>query len=439
MSDESDYERSDREDEMSQSGSKRHSRFDKKKNAKKAPTYKFHPQDGRNNQTYFTFETVLENLVLRVKNKYNYGPDAAKSIQNLQKINLNDQMPVKTIALDEDVMTEQELNEDDSQLPKADLNKKMKSIALRKKNLQQSYDDLYKCEMDAFAKRKVQLPMTLEKTAGLILQEYCTYPMKTKLEQLSDYPTLRDDPIALLNAIRVMMHDTTRARNPVTVFHDLLTRFLRTSQQKNESLATYTKRFKDQKSNIESMIGIGLVTGYCEHLPRFKTLTTEKEKEEFTVSFLQEWTAYVMMKNANPKKYSDLLETLSTQYALDNPLYPADIPQAYDALNSHSPETNKNKNKNKHDNQKDQQDKKNETLPTSFFSDYMNMTHYAGKIHCYKCGETGHRSDQCERDDIKDGEWWIHKKIKEDAAKKEAEEGKNHSQFKKDPARRWKV
>ena len=365
--------------------------------------YKFHPQENNPNST-MTFETVLEHVVLAITNKYDNGPDFADALLNQETIDLDllHVAPQKVVLQAEDIMTQEEHDTDVSTLTQAEKTDFDNEIKKRLKATQATYNDTYKHEVEAFAKTKAKLPKTLSRAAAFILQTYCTEQMKMKLEQQDDYKTLRKDPIELLKTIKILMHDSTRSTKHVVTMHTMLTRFLNTKQQKNESLDNYTKRLRDQFSVISTMFGSSLVTGYCSHLDEYKS-KSPTEQFEYAEAFLQEWSAYVLMSNAKPDKYSELPESLATQYALDNDNYPANIAQAYDALNKFSPEKNRAKKSNPRPPQTDHNASK-----TSFMQ---KQDEFRPGIYCNKCGEEGHTPKNCPHPDILLSDWYCRKAI----------------------------
>ena len=109
------------------------------------------------------------------------------------------------------------------------------------------------------------------------------------------------------------------------------------------------------------------------------------------------------MSNAKPEKYSELLESLATQYALDNNNYSANIAQAYDALNKFSPKKNRAKKSNPRPPQTDHNASK-----TSFMQ---KQDEFCPGIYCNKCGEEGHTPKNCPHPDILLSDWYCRKAI----------------------------
>ena len=82
---------------------------------------------------------------------------------------------------------------------------------------------------------------------ALIKSQYCSKTMQTRIEEHPDYESkIDDDPIALLEAIRTLMHDTVRAQHPHASLVSQLTMWLNMKQQTDEGLMDYVKRLARQ-------------------------------------------------------------------------------------------------------------------------------------------------------------------------------------------------
>ena len=69
--------------------------------------------------------------------------------------------------------------------------------------------------------------------------------MQNRVEEHPDFHNkIEDDPIALLQAIKTLVHDTIRGQYPFISMTVALTQLLETKQNDNELLLDYVKRFK---------------------------------------------------------------------------------------------------------------------------------------------------------------------------------------------------
>jgi hypothetical protein len=70
--------------------------------------------------------------------------------------------------------------------------------------------------------------------------------------QIKEHPkfvsVIRDDPIELLNKIKVLMHDLIRAKHPFASLAKAISRMLNLKQIENEGLLDYVKRLKESRN-----------------------------------------------------------------------------------------------------------------------------------------------------------------------------------------------
>ena len=125
--------------------------------------------------------------------------DAAISLRDLEKKDLNNERPVRQIST----------NTDD----------KTRSLE------QDGFDMLYQSKIKQFIERKEALDDNLHKAYALIYGSYCSKAIQSRVEDHPDFESrIRDNPIELLKTIRVLMHDTVRARYPYASLFDALSR-----------------------------------------------------------------------------------------------------------------------------------------------------------------------------------------------------------------------
>ena len=68
-------------------------------------------------------------------------------------------------------------------------------------------------DLKNWGRRKHNLEINLQKVRSMIWDKFTSNTMKDKLEPMSDFTAkLSRDPVALLLAIKVQMHDTVRAQ-----------------------------------------------------------------------------------------------------------------------------------------------------------------------------------------------------------------------------------
>ena len=84
-----------------------------------------------------------------------------------------------------------------------------------KKILQEGYDMKYQAEIAIYLKRVDMLKANATKAYAMIMDDYCTKAMKTRIQEHPDYATvIQDNPFKLLETIKAGMHEPLRAQYP---------------------------------------------------------------------------------------------------------------------------------------------------------------------------------------------------------------------------------
>jgi hypothetical protein len=185
---------------------------------------KFYPDGiGRDRQAV-TYDTVKDHIVQYVQKSHRNGQDAAVSIRNLVVINLTPHEPSRGTAAATD--------------PAVNLKQ------------QAGMDILYQAELKRYLDRKdTLLEKNLTKAyAALIFTTYCNKTMQNRTEEHPELESvIHDDPIELLNKIKVLMHGLIRAKYPFASLTKAISRTLNLKQSENEGLLDYVK---DSKSHV---------------------------------------------------------------------------------------------------------------------------------------------------------------------------------------------
>jgi ribosomal protein L15 len=101
----------------------------------------------------------------------------------------------------------------------------------------------YSGEMDDYRARKKALDKGMRQAYSIIFTEYCTKEMQTRIEEHRDFMTIiRNDPIELLSAIKLLMHAPSRAQYPLIDWLHGMRRFLLMKQNPEEQLSDYYKK-----------------------------------------------------------------------------------------------------------------------------------------------------------------------------------------------------
>jgi len=243
------------------------------------------------------------------------------------------------------------------------------------------------------------------KAYALIYSNYCNRTMQVRIEEHRDFEsTIQNDPIKLLKAIRVLMHDPARAKYPYTSMMEALLRALQyTKQTEDENLIDHVTRFKSAKNVLKSHVGSDVLHKFIEHTEEYRSANATEKKEMKDNSF-DHWMAYLLMKNSDQKKYGTLLTGLASQYSMGNSQYPKTITSATDVLVNHKYDNYDPKkwgNRKQNEENQQQKDGKNNT---------QNEQSFAPDIVCYCCGKKGHKSLDCkDKDKIPKEKWFQNK------------------------------
>jgi hypothetical protein len=90
-------------------------------------------------------------------------------------------------------------------------------------------------ELERYLERKDTLEQNLTKAYALIFSTYCNKTMQNWIEEHPDYESMiRDNPIELLDKIKVLMHDPIRAKYPFASLTEAMIRMLNIKQIENK-------------------------------------------------------------------------------------------------------------------------------------------------------------------------------------------------------------
>ena len=149
--------------------------------------------------------------------------------------------------------------------------------------------------------------------------------MQHRIEEHPDFESkIQNDPIELLKAIKIVMHDPIRAKYPYASLTEALMRTFNIKQLEQESLIDYMKRFKQSRDMLKSHIGGDILNKFIENLPEYRQGTMGEQCEMKTEAFGR-WMAYMMIRNSDQAKYGSLLNGMVSQFLMNNNQYPVNI------------------------------------------------------------------------------------------------------------------
>jgi hypothetical protein len=173
-----------------------------------------------------TYATVKDVIISYIQKTFKDGNDVAQSIKEGKTIDLKEEEPKRVIS-----------DNEDEKLAKLE---------------QTGYDIKYQEELRHFLDRKHNLRQGLTKAYALIFTNYCNRVMQSRVEEHPEFEKkIENDPIALLDSIKMLMHDPIRAQYPMASMTEALTRLVNTKQLDNESFLDYLKRFKQTRDVVK--------------------------------------------------------------------------------------------------------------------------------------------------------------------------------------------
>ena len=123
--------------------------------------------------------------------------------------------------------------------------------------------------------------------------------MQSRIEEHPDFDTkLQDDPIELLKAIKVLMHDPIRAKYPYASLTEAVARIVNIKQMENEDLLDYVKRFKQARDITKSHVGTEILDTFVQNTLEYKGLTGANKKAELKRDAFERWMAFLLIRNS---------------------------------------------------------------------------------------------------------------------------------------------
>jgi hypothetical protein len=327
-------------------------------NYEKKEDYKFTPHiQGKPQQA--TYATVREAVIQHIQKNYKNGYDVAQCLEERKVVDLTSQMPIRTISTETD--------------------KEIREIE------QKGHDMIFDAKYKRYLEKEEALDYNLKKAYSLIMDSYCTRTMQARVESHPDFSkSIVNDPIALLEAIKILMHETQRAQCPEISMTEALVRCVTIKQGDSEALLDYVKRFKQQRDVMKSFLGRSILDDFLAHREDYKNETDKTKKSEMKNEAEGKWYAWLLLNGSDKNRYGTLLKELASQYARDTDQYPKTIETATDMLSTHrwDPKFHDNKKKHHENKNKDKEDKEDKT-ETSF-------SQGKKQVICFCCGKKGH-------------------------------------------------
>ena len=252
---------------------------------------KFYPHSSGKYKQTFTFQSVKEDIEQKIQRTFIEGLDIVISLQKEEYIDLQAMKPKRQLSEETNANT--------------------------RRTEQEGFDMEYKSDYEEWKKRMRIFESNKSKAYALIY-ERCNTTMQHRVEEHPEFENkIRNDPIELLKAIKVLMHDPVRARYPFASLVESLERLINMKQGEQESLIEYTKRFKQARDVLKSHTESDIFDKFVEHTQEYQDGNDDKKKELKKGAFDQ-FNAYVYTQNADQAKYGSLTMGWRSQFSMGN-------------------------------------------------------------------------------------------------------------------------
>ena len=343
-------------------------------------------------QNQGTYENIKEHIIKQIQKTFKNGQDIAECLRQEDMLQLD--LPQRAQAQTHD--------EDGNAIDPEDIKFQQETI-----NMQ------YQALITTHAKRLLVLIQNGPRAYAYIMQNHCSKTMRHRIENHKDFEsTIINDPVELLKAIKILIHDPVTSKYPFAILTEAINRFLTTKQQEGENLLDYVKRMKQQRDVMKTTLRNDMLDTFIANTAEYHDETAQAKKDEMQAEAFEKWAAYILLKNSDQTKYGSLLNGLASQYSLTNPQYPKTMRIASDILNSHrwdKQPSHKNKDRHEKSNKDKNQEKKAESdtqMATNLY------TKNSGSPFCYCCGKDNHKSNECPEKDTRPKKDWAISKAK---------------------------
>ena len=348
---------------------------------------KFTPHSAGKQQTA-TYETVKDAIEQFVQKTYDEGRDIAESLRAMQKKDLSSEKPTRRVS--------------------------RLSDEKQAKTEQDGFDIEYNADYIRHGKRETTLDNNFPKAYSLIFTNYCTRAMQTRIEEHPDFESsIRNNPIALLEAIKTLMHDPVRARYPWASMTESLARFLNMKQHENEQLLDYVKRFKQDRDVLKSHVGKHIFDNFIENTEEYRNANGDTEKKQLKDEAFEQWCGYLLLRNSDGAKYGTVTKNLVSQFSMGTDQYPKTVTAATDVLSNHRFDNYKDKRNRNNRGQTSQQRNSNNNEEQTTSEPPPRETSFAQTNNdplCYCCGSPEHTAHHCpKRNSTAPKDWYARK------------------------------
>ena len=232
----------------------------------------------------------------------------------------------------------------------------------------------YKINFTIFGQSEIKFKEQWIKAYALIWGSYCSREMCMAIKEMPEFESvIRNDPLATLSRVEILMHTPERARYPSLNLIEVLLVWLNTKQGADEDLLDYLSRFRSERDVVMRLYDGRLIDGFVGRLPSFISLSNV-EREELKKRELNKFEASLFLQNAGDDWYGDFLVEYRKAFANKECRYPSSVSNMVDVMRQ-QPKKNKDPSK---------EEKLNDTDQGLLESSFIQTGGYA----CYCCGKS---------------------------------------------------